>query len=203
MAAKATSSRPPGRSCSSASPSCSRSRRSGWPTRPGRSCKAMNSELMAALPADAERAMLVGRVWIEGQGAVLVQVRPDGVFDLSHIAPTCTALLELPDAVSAIRARPGPRIADTQAVLANSAWNARARELPWLLAPCDLQAIKAAGVTFVSSMLERVIEEQARGDPSKADAVRAAVVAVIGEDLAAVKPGSADAARLKEVLIRQ
>jgi fumarylacetoacetate (FAA) hydrolase family protein len=72
-----------------------------------------------------------------------------------------------------------------------------------LLAPCDLQAIKASGVTFVSSMLERVIEEQARGDASKAEAVRASIVAVIGDDLASIRPGSPEAARLKTVLIEQ
>jgi fumarylacetoacetate (FAA) hydrolase family protein len=72
-----------------------------------------------------------------------------------------------------------------------------------LLAPCDLQAIKASGVTFVSSMLERVIEEQARGDPAKAESIRKAIVGVIGDDLASVRPGSPEAARLKDVLIAQ
>ena len=65
------------------------------------------------------------------------------------------------------------------------------------------QALKASGVTFVSSMLERVIEEQARGDASRAAAVRGAVVGVIGDDLANIKPGSPEAMRLKEVLIAQ
>jgi fumarylacetoacetate (FAA) hydrolase family protein len=88
-------------------------------------------------------------------------------------------------------------------VLANSAFDARHAAKPWFLAPCDLQAIKAAGVTFVASMLERVIEEQARGDASCAEAVRQAVVAVIGDDLAAVQPGSASAAQLKDVLVAQ
>ena len=74
---------------------------------------------------------------------------------------------------------------------------------PRFLAPCDLQAIKASGVTFVSSMLERVIEEQARGDPAKAEAVRASLVALIGDDLANVRPGSKEAARVKEALVAQ
>jgi fumarylacetoacetate (FAA) hydrolase family protein len=94
-------------------------------------------------------------------------------------------------------------VAALQAVLANSAFDARDPALPWLLAPCDLQSLKAAGVTFVASMLERVIEEQARGDPAKATAVRAAVVAVIGDNLAAVRPGSPEAAQLKQVLLGQ
>jgi fumarylacetoacetate (FAA) hydrolase family protein len=160
-------------------------------------------QLSVALPGDADRALLVGRVWVQGQGAVLVQVRPDGVYDLSAVAATSSELLELADPVAAIRAATLPRLADTQAVLANSAQDARDPALPWLLAPCDLQAIKAAGVTFVASMLERVIEEQARGDASRAQAVRKAVVAVIGDNLSAVRPGSPEAARLKEVLIAQ
>jgi fumarylacetoacetate (FAA) hydrolase family protein len=123
------------------------------------------------------------------------------VDDLSALAPTMSALLELDDVAGAVRACKAPKLADTQAVLANSAFDARNPSLPWLLAPCDLQAIKAAGVTFVASMLERVIEEQARGDPAKAEDVRREVVAVIGEDLSAVQPGSEGAMKLKDVLI--
>ena len=163
----------------------------------------MKDFLQAALPADAAQAVLIGRAWVPGTGAVLVRLAPDGVYDLSALAPTCSQLLELPDPAAAVRAHQAPRIADTAAVLANSGCDARVDDLPWLLAPCDLQAIKAAGVTFVASMLERVIEEQTRGDPAKAEAARAAVVAVIGDDLAAVKPGSPDAQRLKQVLIAQ
>ncbi|MBI2768719.1 MAG: fumarylacetoacetate hydrolase family protein [Burkholderiales bacterium] len=155
------------------------------------------------LPADAPQALMVGRAWVAGSGAVLVRITADGVFDLSRLAPTCSQLLELPDPAQAVRAHDAPRIGDTQAVLANSAFDARNPALPWLMAPCDLQAIKAAGVTFVASMLERVIEEQARGDASKAESVRKAVVGVIGENLSAVKPGSPEAMKLKDVLIAQ
>jgi len=101
------------------------------------------------------------------------------------------------------RARSAPRIAATAEVLANCVEATRNPALPWFLAPCDLQAVKASGVTFVSSMLERVIEEQARGDPGKAERVREAVVGIIGENLRAVRPGSPEAARLKEALIAQ
>lgn len=159
--------------------------------------------LSGALPSDAGNAILIGRAWVPGQGPVLVQARPDGLHDLSALAATCSQLLELPDPAAAVKAHRGARLADTAAVLANSAWDARKPDQPWLMAPCDLQAIKAAGVTFVASMLERVIEEQARGDASRAEAVRAAVVAVIGDNLGAVKPGSPESARLKEVLLAQ
>ncbi|MGZ5194805.1 MAG: fumarylacetoacetate hydrolase family protein [Ramlibacter sp.] len=156
-----------------------------------------------ALPADADAGLLVGRVFVPGSGAVLVRVRPDAVYDLSPLAPTCTELLELPDAAAAVRGFSGKRIASTEDVLRNSAWNAHDVSRPWFLAPCDLQAIKASGVTFVESLLERVIEEQARGDASRAEAVRKAVVAVIGDNLGAVVPGSPQALQLKEVLIAQ
>jgi fumarylacetoacetate (FAA) hydrolase family protein len=156
-----------------------------------------------ALPRDADRALLVGRCHVDGLGPVLVRITPEAVLDLSALAPTLRDLLELDDPAAAVRAHAAPRLADTATVLANSAHDRRAAGTPWLLAPCDLQAIKAAGVTFVASMLERVIEEQCRGDASRAEAVRAAVVAVIGDNLSAVRPGSPEAAKLKEVLLAQ
>ena len=162
-------------------------------------------ETSAALPNDAESALLIGRIFLPETGPVLVLVTPSGVFDLSSVAATSSQLLEIPKVAELIRAAQAklPRLADTAAVLANSAGLPRDATQPYWLAPCDLQAIKAAGVTFVESMLERVIEEQARGDAGKAEAVRAAVVAVIGNDLASVKPGSPEAAQLKDVLIAQ
>jgi fumarylacetoacetate (FAA) hydrolase family protein len=71
------------------------------------------------------------------------------------------------------------------------------------LAPCDLQVVKAAGVTFASSLVERVIEEQAKGDPAQAEAIRARVLELLGGSLAGLVPGSAQAMKLKELLIQQ
>ena len=161
--------------------------------------------LQICLPADRAHATLIGRVWSpEVGGPVLALALDDMLFDLSRVAPTAQGLLELTDPVRAIRAAGAlPRIGELSRVLANSSERERDRKVPWLLAPCDLQAIKASGVTFVSSMLERVIEEQARGDPSKSEGVRRSIVAVIGQDLSSVKPGSPEAARLKDVLIEQ
>ncbi len=155
------------------------------------------------LPVDPARALLTGRVWRDGCGPCLVRVTADDVIDISALAPTSSALLERPDAAQAVRAFQGPRIGATADILANSDATRRDPAMPWFLAPCDLQAIKAAGVTFVASMLERVIEEQARGDASRAQAVRASVVAVIGDNLRSIRPGSAQAAQLREVLIGQ
>ncbi|OXH91982.1 fumarylacetoacetate hydrolase, partial [Burkholderia multivorans] len=74
---------------------------------------------------------------------------------------------------------------------------------PTLLAPCDVQAIKACGVTFAVSLVERVIEEQAGGDPAKARAVRDTISSVIGADLSKIRPGSDAAMRLKAELQRR
>jgi len=157
--------------------------------------------LSNALPSDAAQATLIGRLWLPGTGPVLVRVTPEGVYDLSTLALTCSDLLELDAAASLVQAHQGARLGDTPSLLQAS--DGATLDTPHFLAPCDLQAIKAAGVTFVASMLERVIEEQARGDASKAEAVRQAVVAVIGDNLRQVQPGSAQAAQLKEVLLAQ
>ena len=157
------------------------------------------------LPQDSDRAMLVGRVFVAAlEGPVLVRVQADGIFDLSAVAATASQLFNRDNPVAAIRAAgPLPRLASTADVLANSAEDRRDQALPWFLAPCDLQALKASGVTFVASTLERVIEEQARGDPEKAVAVRREIVAVIGDNLSKIRPGSPEAMRIKETLIRQ
>ncbi|MGV0986544.1 MAG: fumarylacetoacetate hydrolase family protein [Limnohabitans sp.] len=163
--------------------------------------------LDTTLPQDSKQALLIGRLWAPGLGPVVTAVTPQDVFDLSGLASTCSALLELPDVANRVRAwiddGRASRLAHTAQALANSTEPQRQSEQPWFMAPCDLQAIKASGVTFVASMLERVIEEQARGDASKAEAVRQAVVAVIGDNLRSVKPGSPESAKLKEVLLAQ
>jgi fumarylacetoacetate (FAA) hydrolase family protein len=113
-------------------------------------------------------------------------------------------LLELSDPVAAVRSARGlPRLASFRDALSNSNEETRNPRALWLLAPCDLQAIKASGVTFVASLLERVIEEQARGDASKAESVRQAIVAVIGNNLRNIRPGSPQAQAIKDALIAQ
>ncbi len=164
----------------------------------------LSLENASALPLDHDRAVLIGRAWVEGHGPVLVRVREDGLYDLSSLAPTCSALLEMADPVDMVRECAGGRIAaSTAAVLANTSHALRDPAQSWFLAPCDLQSIKAAGVTFAASLVERVIEEQARGDAGRAESVRKAVFAAIGDNLGQVRPGSAEAAQLKAALIAQ
>jgi fumarylacetoacetate (FAA) hydrolase family protein len=157
------------------------------------------------LPHDAERATLIGRMWLPDVGPTLVAHRAGGLYDLSELAPTASDLLELAQPATAVREALAhePRIAELDTVLANSAAATRDASQPWLLAPCDLQAIKASGVTFVASLLERVIEEQARGDASKAEAIRTSLATVLGDNLAGIVPGSEAAARVKHLLIEQ
>ena len=156
-------------------------------------------------PDDHSRATLIGRVWLPSAGGpALVHVDGDAVRDLSAVAATSSELLEFDDPVGAIRGAGSlPRLGSLTELLANSAPERRTPAAPWLLAPCDLQAIKASGVTFVASLLERVIEEQARGDATRAEAVRQSIVAVIGSNLRDIRPGSDSARAVKTALIAQ
>ncbi|MGY3491728.1 MULTISPECIES: fumarylacetoacetate hydrolase family protein [unclassified Bradyrhizobium] len=156
------------------------------------------------LPEDGTAGTLVGRVWLpQAGGPAVVAVRADGVFDVTARFPTVSALCEESDPAAALRATRGERIDDFEAILANTPPDGRDKTRPHLLAPVDLQVLKAAGVTFAISMLERVIEERARGNPSSADAIRKEVVRLVGDDLSKLKPGSEQAMKLKQVLIDQ
>jgi fumarylacetoacetate (FAA) hydrolase family protein len=156
------------------------------------------------LPQDGTKGTLVGRVWLpQAGGPAVVAIRDDGVFDVTTRFPTVSALCEEDDPAAALRGVKGERIGDIEGILANTPPDRRDRQKPWLLAPLDLQVLKAAGVTFAISMLERVIEERARGNPASAEAIRKEVVRLVGDDLSRLKPGSAEAMKLKQVLIEQ
>jgi fumarylacetoacetate (FAA) hydrolase family protein len=156
------------------------------------------------LPQDGTAGTLVGRVWLpEAGGPAVVAVRGDGVFDVSASFSTVSALCEQEDPAAALQAAKGTRIGDLDGILANTPPDRRDRARPWLLSPVDLQVLKAAGVTFAISMLERVIEERARGNPASAEAIRKEVIRLVGDDLSKLKPGSAEAMKLKQVLIDQ
>lgn len=165
------------------------------PTKQGEIALAHANSLTAAgiLPDDADRAVLIGRVWSDAAGGPCpVLLRNSRVHDLSGISATVSGLLELPDLASRIAAAELPDLGHLDDFLAGRAGR--------LLAPVDLQAIKAAGVTFADSMLERVIEEQARGDSARANEIRARLAPVIGENLRGVAAGSEKAAQVKALL---
>jgi fumarylacetoacetate (FAA) hydrolase family protein len=144
----------------------------------------------------------LGRAFADGWAhPAIVTVRDGMVFDItSREAPTSRDVCE--------KARPAAYVADVRGrpicSLAEIAANSRAAgdpSRPRLLSPVDLQAVKAAGVTFAVSLLERVIEEQARGSAERAELIRADIVALIGEDLSRLKPGSAQSAEIKNRLL--
>lgn len=146
----------------------------------------------AILPEDAQDATLLGRVWSDDRsGPCPVLLRDGRVMDLSGVAATMSGLLERAD-LHATLAGELPDLGPLDAFLDGSAGR--------LLAPVDLQAIKAAGVTFADSMLERVIEEQARGDSARASQIRARLAPVIGDSLRGVAAGSDKAAEVKALL---
>ena len=156
------------------------------------------------LPEDGTRGTLVGRIFLPDVGGPAVAaIRDSGVFDVSTRFPTVSALAEENDPAAVLRATKGERIGDLDALVANTPPDLRDPNKPWLLAPVDLQVLKAAGVTFAISMLERVIEERARGNPASAEAIRKEVVRLVGDDFSKLRPGSAEAMRLKQVLIEQ
>lgn len=166
-------------------------------------CAAVNAAL-SCLPVDAEAAVLLGRVERPGLGPCVVTVRNGRVLDLtSREAPTVAAVCERPDAAASVRTARGEDLGPLADVVANSHEATRDPQRAFLLAPVDLQAVKAAGVTFAVSLLERVIEEQARGDASRAEGLRAQVLAALGSELRALRPGSPQAMELKRVLIER
>ncbi|WP_374651716.1 fumarylacetoacetate hydrolase family protein [Dongia sp.] len=157
------------------------------------------------LPSDGAAGTLIGRAWVPGHpsGPGVVLVSGGDIKDLSGSFPTMAALLAQPDALQAVRnaAAKAPIVCSLDVCLANTPPGRRDAAKPYLLAPTDLQAIKACGVTFAASMLERVIEERAKGDPTAAEAIRQVIAREIGGDLRRIKPGSVEADTLKQALI--
>jgi fumarylacetoacetate (FAA) hydrolase family protein len=150
--------------------------------------------MIASLPADWRQAQLLGRIQTH-EGPIPVLVSGGRIRDLSHAAPTVSQLLNewtgtLPQ---------GDDLGPVEELQIERAYDGGAGTR--LLSPIDLQCIKASGVTFAVSAIERVIEERARGDAARAEAVRAGLRERVGADLRAVKPGSDAARRLKDVLI--
>jgi hypothetical protein len=166
---------------------------------------------LSCLPADGFAGTLVGRVWMPKtsarphEGPCVVVLRQKGVFELSSYWPTMSDLLEEVDpAASALQAK-GDHIGSVEMLLQqtlNQNQNQNHAQAHFL-APCDLQVIKAAGVTFAASLVERVIEEQAKGSPLLAAQIRAKVMQILGGSLADIVPGSSKAQELKTLLIGQ
>ncbi|MDC4264373.1 fumarylacetoacetate hydrolase family protein [Acinetobacter baumannii] len=157
-----------------------------------------------SLPDDATQGCLIGRAWIPSQisGPSPIILRGNQVFDISEKFHTISELLESADPLKALSEIEGRRVGSIDELFANTVAEPDTNKA-YFLAPIDLQVIKAAGVTFAASMLERVIEEQAGGDAQKAQSIREVVQGVIGDNLKTIEPGSEKALQLKEYLIEQ
>ena len=152
------------------------------------------------LPVDGDSSRLIGRVWSASEsGPCVVLIDGQQVRNVNCLSPTVSGLLDREDLLNALNAVDSfPVLAALDDFLPDESGSpGLAGEL---LAPSDLQPIKAAGVTFAQSMLERVIEEQVKGDPSKAAAIRARLLPVVGESLRGVQAGSKKAAEIKVLL---
>ena len=145
---------------------------------------------------------LAGRVWLPKLGPAVVKVEGDALVDITRTFPTMRDLCEVKNPASALKRATGKKLGNAAAIMANADPRGRKKTKPWLLSPIDLQVIKAAGVTFAVSMLERVIEEKARGDAAAAQGIRAKINELVGGDLRAIRPGSPAARELKEALIK-
>ncbi|MBF8340894.1 fumarylacetoacetate hydrolase family protein [Acinetobacter baumannii] len=157
-----------------------------------------------SLPDDATQGCLIGRAWIPSQisGPSPIILRGNQVFDISEKFHTISELLESTDPLKALSEIEGRQVGSIDELFANTVAEPD-KNKAYFLAPIDLQVIKAAGVTFAASMLERVIEEQAGGDAQKAQSIREVVQGVIGDNLKTIEPGSEKALQLKEYLIEQ
>ena len=158
------------------------------------------------LPSDAERATLIGRVELPAHSSarrvVPVCIRNGRVFDLSSLAPTVAQLLRfaaLPKILQSAEFHPIGFVGD---VAWNSFAHRRDRSIPAFLAPCDLQPVKACGVTYIASVLERLVEERSGGDPSGLAIARQELEELVGGRLEGLRPGSPQAASLKTALQR-
>lgn len=151
-------------------------------------------ESVYILPEDSSQALLVGRVWSKAAaGPCPVIVRNGTLYDLTGLASTVSALFEFEDLAERLMAEENlPALGTLNQFLSGDAGH--------LLAPIDLQAVKAAGVTFADSMLERVIEEQAKGDAGRAQAIREKLAPVLGDSLRGLVAGSEQAAKVKTLL---
>ena len=158
------------------------------------------------MPVDLERhdmdATLIGRIWDpKAGGPSVVTVRQGRVIDITApLAPLVRDICEMEDHAGHVQNARGRDLGPVETIMAATVGDLSVLHF---LAPCDLQAVKACGVTFAGSMVERVIEERANGDPARAEAIRARVGAAIGDSLRNIRPGSPEAMAVKAALIAE
>ena len=148
--------------------------------------------------------VLVGRVWVPDTGPVVVTLRDGEIYDITtRDAPTVSQVMEMDDPAAYVIAQSGRCLASLSDLEAESLAAESNPAQRHFLAPNDLQAVKAAGVTFAHSMVERVIEERAAGDPNAAKLIRSRIGELIDASLSNIKPGSMEAEKVKQALIAE
>lgn len=173
--------------------------------------KAIMREMDKVVPNLGSKGVFVGRCFVSDTqaykgiyGPHVVLVKNNEVFDLSEYFSSTAQLINTPNVVSKLlKLEHLKSLGKLDDILENSIFSERKSELPYFVAPNDIQAVKACGVTFIESLLERVIEEKAKGDASKASELRTVIIDKIGEDLSTVTPGSKNAMLLKKELQNQ
>lgn len=169
-----------------------------------------NSELInsddLANTIPSERCILIGRIWRDGSipGPCVILVHEEIAYDITPSFPTVSTFFENPELWEWEKLiNHHENLGNINSIIENSLVGRKSNRLPFLLAPSDLQPIKACGVTFVVSLIERVIEEKANGDPKLAEAIRDQLFHEIGKNISSIEPGSDDAEKLKARLLEQ
>jgi len=152
-----------------------------------------------------DQGIWIGRVWLPDRlayrkisGPHAVMLSKGDIFDLSDEFGTTSELINKPDPVAELKKGSWEKVGEVSEILDNSLFFRHSPNSPYLLSPNDIQAIKACGVTFIQSLLERVIEEKAKGDPKKSLEIRDVISQKIGADLSGIKPGSPQSVKLKQ-----
>ena len=154
------------------------------------------------LPNSPETAKLVGRVWRPGKGPCVVILRDGVLIDVTESVVSMADFLDN-DPAGRFDTLTGETVGTPEDLVLDPAAMGYHADRPCLLAPCDFQALKACGVTFAQSMVERVIDERTSGDPARADELRSRIGALIGDSLSNIEAGSEKAAEVKAALIAE
>ena len=154
---------------------------------------------MSFLSEEEQKGTWIGRIWTPDVGPSVVTIRDGQVIDItSKTAPLVRDICEMDDPAAYVKAAEGRAVGSLDEIAGNTVGD---ETKPHFLAPCDLQPVKACGVTFARSMVERVIEERAKGNPERADAIRGKIGGIIGDSLKNIRAGSPEAAQVKKMLM--
>jgi fumarylacetoacetate (FAA) hydrolase family protein len=165
----------------------------------------MKIDLKSCYPQESEPSVLIGKIWDGGEqgGPCVVLIESEQVYDISSSWPILAELLNQTNLDKCLQKVEKKFIGSVFELLENTDPEIRDRNKPYFLAPCDFQSIKACGVTFTDSMLERLVDEHAQGDPDLANQFRDSLERDLRGDLSKIKPASPEAERIKKILLKK